>query len=519
MKICKPEQLVSSEWLWQYEDGERDINVFNAPEKTTLTFGIFFLDKLAKDLEFSLNNIYNKTEQAFKSWNTHYPWSEYNSVHLEFQETETGSKYLFGQLCVEDSAQEEESLIIAILRELSLELGVQVFIKVSDTACDFLLAEVHEAIPEEYQHPVANNRLWIHEGRFKLIPSTFYFDRGLKPNEALEFLRKAYFRCIEIEGISNGISDKMIKDFPNRYLSKLVKLPLVFENETHYKLLKENPLVINLLLKSLLTETIVIDKQDSQVKTYPIEFLATKDHCDILSLYLDNEDLKKEMEKIPLYSGRCITQVLNNLIENSTLLVEDNCQEEKNLIVENKFNHEELFIKYPFEQASILNKFIPEKDLEPTEELMQKLGEFFNEASTDKTAFKLDDDNLDISKEDSEPDVDDETKEYFKEQNADIDEDDFFEFFLQEALKLKKEDIESYRKFEHSNTVPSHDNITTTYTKEDMECLDELEQFTQEENTTQDDSDALNGLFDSLNVDGVPNGPLQTLLRNLSQKK
>ncbi|CCC69156.1 hypothetical protein NCAS_0C01660 [Naumovozyma castellii] len=516
MKVLKPEDQLDSEWLWQYDDGEKEINVFDAPDKLYMTFGVFYLDRLATDTELSLLLVTEELTKLVQEWQSRYPWSEFQGISMNIRTTEDNVPYTFGQICVEDNVHDEELLMTNLLYEFSSKMGPQVFIKISDTEGDFILSEIHDFIPEEYEYPIPNNRFWLHEGKFKMIPTYFYDGRGLKKGEALDFLRKAYFKLIELESLNVGIKSKILDNFPNGILDNLVKLPLKIESQEFYDILTENPQLISFLIKNLIHPVeenedvdFQLEKEDEQDNCRQLELLVPRNHCDLLSLYLDTQNLKTDIDKIPLHSSRALFHVFQYLVEKKTLEV---VESERTRESEEKLTQESVLNFFNFEQASLEAKFQANTDVEPTEELMDKLTAFFGESD------KIDITNEDVFKKNNEEalneeGIDSQAKNYFQEQNVDIDEDDFFEYFLKGALKLKGEKIEEFRR---------HPSIITTEHPEkdeiDIDVENEFEEMFPDMQSKENVPDSLNELFKSLSVDGAPTGPFQSLLRNLKNE-
>lgn len=511
MKLVKPHAFVKSEWLWQHDDdGERDVNVFDGLDMTSIVFGIFYLDKFARDVKPQLETLLEKAQNLLQVWNLNYPWSEYNKIYLRYEELENQEPFIFGQLCVEDNVRDEESLIVALLQRLSSELGQQVFIRVCDTDGDFILAEVNDAIPEEYEYPMANNRLWLHEGNFKMIPTYFHPDRGLRPQEALKFLEESYFKCLEIEKINTAVSTQMTKGYPNQYLSTLVRLPLMLEDKECYKILTVNRQIISFLLKNLMKEDVKVSAQAPEETIYTAEFLVPQSHCDLLSLFLDEKDLRKDSNLLPLYCGRAISQVLRTLLESGVVLLEDIAIKEEENMTGNS-----MFATRNFKSASLNSMVTQDNDIGFDEKIMEKLNDFFTDGfavddgydSTKNSSFNLPD-------EDKSEYSDGASKQYFKDQNVGIDEDDFFEFFLKDALKLKNESISSFRREESDESIGTQNDAP----EEEEKALDELEAIYKESISEEDSLNVVHDLLESISIDGAPNGPLQTMIQSLGRK-
>ena len=149
LQLVKKCYKIDGKWLWQTDQNEETFDIFNIPKKTHLVFGVFVLDIFIKDIEPVLQSLYHKLSKLLKDWNTFYPWTEYNGVSLRLDNIQN-IKYIFGELCVEDNLQKEESLIVSLLRNFSKEVGDQVFIKIVDTYGDFLLDTCYDVLPRNY---------------------------------------------------------------------------------------------------------------------------------------------------------------------------------------------------------------------------------------------------------------------------------------------------------------------------------------------------------------------------------
>ncbi|CCH59226.1 hypothetical protein TBLA_0B03880 [Henningerozyma blattae CBS 6284] len=377
MNLKKHDTLIQKEWLWQYADEERDVNVFNTPDKTSLIFAIFYLDDLEEAITPIISNIFSLVEKEFHDWNVSYPWTEYNGVELEITQYvyELGNKeitipYITGQICVEDNLQQEEGIIISILYNISKTIGPGCFIKISDTTGDFLLAEAYEGIPEEYEFPIANNRFWLNDGKFKMISKNYYYNRGLQPEESLEFLRKSPQNCIEIPKISSILQSKVTEDFPSKYMSDMVQIPLLINDNSIAQLLKDNSQIINYLLKNIASTTDPIDKIDLNLKgtAQKINLLATKSHCEVLKYYLEMNNLRNDSTNIELASGEIISCTLRDLVDSKMISIENS----SNM----KLKPSNIFDIGKFPVLNLYKNMDMTNDVQPTEELIEKLGNF-----------------------------------------------------------------------------------------------------------------------------------------------
>ena len=251
---------VDAKWLWQVDDSVEDgaADIFDIPDRVNVIFGIFYLDKFNKDNSLHIRRIKDRLDNTLNPWNENYPWTEYTGITTRIETLQDGSQYILGQLCVEDNIQEEESLLVGILQEFSQHLESNAFIKICDTDGDFILAECHDVLPKEYEYPIANNRLWLHQGRFEMIPGDYTPSKGLNQREALTFLSNSYFRLTEIESMSERIRQGFLFGFPSIKLGNLRTLNFTLDSEREYNIFRENPKVVSFLIKHLPYEDMVI---------------------------------------------------------------------------------------------------------------------------------------------------------------------------------------------------------------------------------------------------------------------
>lgn len=436
MKIVKAQPAVPIEWLWEFEDIERDAYLVGSQHKTSLLFGIFHIDKFASNGAIRLQDVFRKAQEFFKVWNDHYPWTEYNGISMSLERMKDGTKFIYGQLCVENNVNEEESLILCLLVQLSFDLGPQVFMRICDTDGDFLMAET---ISKELEYPGCN-RLWLQCGRLKLIPDSD--GRRMSFSDALEYLKNSYFKCTDFDSINQYISTKVTNEFPGKFLSNLVRLPLVIENKENCKVLLENPRLISYLLKCLNDEEIVVSESPPSNSGKKIELLVPKGHCNIIPFFLEAKGLNKDLELVPLFCGRAVSSVLDNLLKKHLLTVE---QQD---VVADASPTETIFDPRNFEEASIDMSLTQNSEYDFSHEL-NELSELLKKGVNFNEEF---DDDLSDARLQSTEDPDYECKQYFHDEDVDIDEDDFFEFFLKEGLKLSETKIDELRRDEGNHS-------------------------------------------------------------------
>lgn len=433
MKVVKPGSFVPIEWLWDYKDDEKDIYVVDAVDKSTVLFGIFAIDKFAKDSGKKLQTLLPVVEAEFAIWNEYYPWSEYNGISLSLQKLEDGTPFIYGQLCAENNVCREEKVLLGLLMMLSKRLDPQIFIRVRDTDGDFIMNEIGESLPKEYEFPVACNRLWLNCGKLKLIPLEESCGDGLRPLEALQFLEDSAFKLLDVETVSKSAVDKLTGNFPNDVLSRLVRLPLVVENAKHRQILEENPRLISFLLKNLIDEELSVSDQVSENEVEPIELLVSKEHTDLIPFFFEAKGLRKDRALIPTLCGRAISDVMEKLLRDHTIVLEDERTAKPT-------RDGSLLDLKSFPTASIDLELSESGDVDLTKDLLENLQNVL--ANEVKIEESLD---LDHSDEDASEDLDEDFRKYFESEGIDIDEDDFLEFFLKEGLKLDDDMIEGLR--------------------------------------------------------------------------
>lgn len=495
MQIVKPQNLLGSEWLWQSQDGEPYINVFDSPKETWLIFGVFYLDKFDKDPHSKIGKLLNQLNDEIYLWNHSYPWSEFNGINIKLTKTAQNLPFILGQICVEDNVLEEEAIVVALLQKFTLKCGMsQLFVKICDTDGDFLLAEAGDTIPEDYEYPVSINRLWIHEGKFKLIPKEYYKQCGIDPEDSLDFLTNNYYKLMVVDEIQDKLSQRIVNKYPKRFLDNLIKLPLIFENDQTQNIINTNPQIISFALKNLINEKIDIDEGVHQVNEgQRKELLVPKRFVDVLSMFLDFKSFKKNPDHIPLYCGRAVEGVINSLLQSSIISVDSNDFNADSLPTKGK----SYFDSHEFQMASLNEPFKIDDKEDTASDLVGKLGEFFKQGNDETTS----------SEEEEESDYDQQAREFFKDENVDIDEDDFFEFFLADALKMNKDNIESLRSQENQKdfSTASKNSGSSSEFEDSLTGSDTLEDLSPS---------AIENLLKSLTMDGSTEGPLQTILRN-----
>lgn len=514
------EVQINGEWLWQLDQNEKTLDVFNVPNKTYLLFGIFVLDIFVKDTEPILQSCYDKLTYHIQQWNKSYPWSEFHGISLRFDTTtREGRKYILGQLCVEDNLEQEETFIVTLLRSWSGKMGDQVFIKIVDTDGDFLLANCHDSTIKEYEYPIGNNRLWLQNGTFIIIPSTIHPKRGLSPGECFDILLKSPYQCINMGNLSQSF-DKLynLNDFPNNQLNKLGVITIDLPQGGESDWIKTHPQIINFLIKNLYSISITEDqihtirqREYTQPNNYQsIKFLISKNHFDLLLLFLKMNNLKTDMTCVSKKCGDILVKCLQELQMGNmapTINLEPTSSID-DLDKDTLLDPPNIFETYKFDDLDFKQDYEPEENIDTDDKLMNLFSQFIDSnGERSKHANQENQTTIDEDDDDDEDEEERKAKEYLQQENSGIDEDDFFEFFLKEALNMKDNDIDQMIKPTEINKNQEDES--------NNEEMDEFDDLFQDMRSKEDISNAFKEMFKSLTIDGATNSPLESLLRNL----
>lgn len=541
MTLHLQNEVLDGLYLWQYDEPDKILNIFDIPKKTHLLFGIFILDPfIGTQLSKKLSDLQDNLQNFLADWNNCFPWSEYNGIKIS-QDTiaENGLKYILGQICVEDNVNLEEQLVVTLLRKFQMDYCQmdQVFIKICDTDGDFLMMECHDILPKDFEHPRGNNRLWLYQNQFKLIPNEFCPDRGLKITESLEFLTNNYYKCLNLTKLQIRLDNLFnLNSFPGEQLKKLGQLTLDVEDSKIYAIWKNNPQIMSYLIKNLfrMTEkTSMDDLKCSSDVSRALPVIIGKNHTELLSSFLNLNKSKSENVSILKMATHYLQKSMQSLLNDNVLIINhDITPLSKKSKIFNEFTYDILELSN--------NKPLSEDDYKPEEEMINLFTKIFdgkdledsneNNSETGLTPndkipkFEMefqenDDENGDGS--DNGNDNEQEAKDFFKRENIDIDEDDFFEFFMKQALQLKQDDIDQFRfnnEMEKSNENDDNDSNDILNEKE-KEALGEMDEYLGTEKTHEELTDAVNQVFQSLSINGSGHNPLESLLRNMSTWK
>ncbi|KAL6944953.1 hypothetical protein ACO0QE_002395 [Hanseniaspora vineae] len=526
--------IADPEWLDNATEGDtrleqRDLKVLEAVEKTTAVFGLFFIDKYMLDISTELQTVYDQLQQFLSRWNQIFPWNMYYGISVDIVKTQQGMSYIVGSLCVDDNAEIEETFMVGILSQFTRELkNDKVFIRILDSEGDFLMADCFETVPEEYEYPIATNRLWLNSGHFIMIPKDIYYpSRGLTLDESIDFLERAFFKCVGISGVTNVLDTKYGEHFCDNFLKNtlcLVKITL--RNKQYYEYLKQNPKLFTPILKNAYvlsaSPTRVFAKHSTinETELFELALPTSSSYGNVLTMLLAPKNFSES--SLSQSIGELVEKSLSDMMQNGDVDFTHECEEKNNGTI--SIDHTPEFKSLPsFEPNS---EFIDNlKNEENTENLLNQLNTYLEKSQSqppeDKTADnKKQQQSNEDDDEDEDEDEDDQARDYLNNENAGINEDDFFEFFLQNALNLKGKDLNQFRNMENTDAYDSECSESDTPLDDEEEGLEEMEALIQDlmKNDKIASSDRLNDLLASLQINGSMLGPLQNILENLNSE-
>ncbi|AET38139.1 uncharacterized protein Ecym_2406 [Eremothecium cymbalariae DBVPG len=522
MSLTVPEEEISDKWLWQQEINDT-VDVFEIPKHTTLVFGVFYLDKFEINVIEKVNKLYCELEKLFLPWNQYYPWNRLNGVNIRVVKRNDIPPFVFGTVVVEDNAEQEESLMLGLLRRFSESSGNQIFIKICDTDGDFVLVSCSDFIPDEYEYPIGNNRHWIHEGEFKFIPSYFKNKRGLRCKEALEFLKESYFKCVKIPAITNHIEKHLLNEFPIKYLRQLKWLSANISNNKHRNIIKQNPKLAGILLKNFIDQRLSLNAVTISSKPSDdgslLKILASDNHTRLLTLFLSNHSELLKFDQSTLV-GTILSISLQDLLDNSILKAEEFGSQLTSTLGQALFNDHQVTEPIEFNTVNAIDEGYATGQEFANEKLTSNLNSFLSKMNDSIDGVNNKGNHLPEFDDEDSVDEDERARQYFKAENVEINEDDFFEYFLTEGLKLNKEELDNYRsdRFDNCDTAPQFPEKRGKMGKnreeeEEEEMLHELETLLRSTKSSTN-VEEIEELIKSMQVDGAVNGPLQTMLRN-----
>ncbi|CUS20409.1 LAQU0S01e05952g1_1 [Lachancea quebecensis] len=508
------EHLGKGAILW-LDVSETYDDFYEKQEETYIHFGIFCLDIIHGQSTEHLYHVSKQFQDLIHPWNEFYPWTNYDGIQTEVVEDPSSAPYIFGSLRITDNL-EEESLVLSLLQRFSSLQGPEIFIKVSGSDGEILLIESHDVLPNDYEYPKGNNRLWIHEGKFKFIPSSVAPGRGIERPETLDFLRSSYYKLIEIPEVSNKLHQRYVLDTPERYLKTLYLLPLELNNKQHANILQNKPRLIGSVIKCVYQEDFSPEpkKKIEECETQALTVLLPVSQCKLLCFYLQSLGVDLQSEQLPSLMGAIISKALQHLISK-----DDNFKSENSVSRSEGLGFQPQLInqgylkeEVPYQKAN-MSALLVEAEAEVTEEdTMDRMQNMF---SGIKSSLEKEDDSEQIHEvnDDNNVAANHEAHKFFREQNIDIDEDDFFEFFLTEALKVKKEDLDDYQ----SSSAPPFEKPRKKAAESEM--INKLgDRLSAENQGDLDDEEALEELIEALKLDPSAFEHIQNILEDLDSE-
>ncbi|KAK5697733.1 hypothetical protein LTR17_023850 [Elasticomyces elasticus] len=213
---------------------------------------IYVIDEKLKDIatiRARLKQILNVATEICKQHTKDYIWQR-DAFQLRLrpslEETiETKSQtmpHLRGRTDFGDSVA-DEWLIVYLLLELSKRCP-EIWIRVYDTDGEFLLIEAANSLPKWLNPEIAENRVWINDGRLRIIPlSDSDSARNLSLQEALDFIRTSPEKMIKSPEIEQEAFFRL-KDYPTAIADSLHHSLVSLPRKLAY-LLHHNPAYIS----------------------------------------------------------------------------------------------------------------------------------------------------------------------------------------------------------------------------------------------------------------------------------
>ncbi|KAK4891424.1 hypothetical protein LTR27_009919 [Elasticomyces elasticus] len=137
----------------------------------------------------------------------------------------------------------DEWLVVYLLRELSRQCP-EIWIRVYDTDGEFLLIEAANSLPKWLNPEIAENRVWINDGRLRIIPLLDSDSlRSLSLEEALEFIRDSREKVMTSQAIEDEAFYRL-KGYPAAIAESLHHSLITIPRRLAY-LLHRNPAYIS----------------------------------------------------------------------------------------------------------------------------------------------------------------------------------------------------------------------------------------------------------------------------------
>ncbi|SCU82655.1 LADA_0C07074g1_1 [Lachancea dasiensis] len=467
----------ASDLLW-LDESEGYLDVAERPADIFF-FGVFYLDKLCGEPLKRLGNIKEQLNKLVEVWNKNYPWANYGGVRIEIVERSGEIPFIFGYVDA-GGHREEEYLVVCLLQRLSETLDEYTFIKACGSDGEILLMECHDLLPEEYEFPKGNNRLWLHEGRFKFIPAEELKHRGLWRDEALTFLMNSYFKLTDVSPSIDRRLKELIgtEKFPEKYLDEMFWLPLNNMDVCSSNILRKDPQLISLAVRAM-SDTDVdkrrINEFTKVTNNSTAKVLISKSQARLILAVLESLGLDQVCDNVSSIVGALMSESLSRLIDKEEIVQPKSqlCSDGQSQLV--KHFKDQRLISEDYEISSVnfsslsLENNTHDSDADPTSRLEGLFSDLRKHLETDNRSSA---EEYPHSDDDSDSVADREALNYFSTENIDIDEDDFFEFFLTEALKLNKNELEDYRRQLDPSTEA---NEGTSSSEEERRLMAELD--------------------------------------------
>ncbi|KAK3642055.1 hypothetical protein LTR56_010926 [Elasticomyces elasticus] len=272
---------------------------------------IYVIDEKLKDLAATrsrLKEISKVANEILKENTKDYIWQRDAfdlNLRPSLEETiETKAQttpHLRGRTDFGDSVA-DEWLIVYLLLELSKQCP-EIWIRVYDTDGEFLLIEAANSLPKWLNPEIAENRVWINDGRLRIIPlSDSDSSRNLSLQEALEFFRGSRDKMIKSPEIENEAFYRL-KGYPDAIKESLHHSLVTIPRRLAY-LLHHNPAYISAAVEAFYLRDPISLKplatKDLSTLTFPPEdFVEYQDKRGVREMKILLEDVESGEESLP----------------------------------------------------------------------------------------------------------------------------------------------------------------------------------------------------------------------------
>ncbi|KAG0647300.1 ecdysoneless [Hyphodiscus hymeniophilus] len=209
-------------------------------------YSLFIIDARLKSQKEMLSRLEGVRKESLRlngSLLKDYIWQR-DGFSMEVK-NETGLMYLHGLTNYGDSV-EDEWLIVYMLKELS-NIFPEAWIKVVDSDGEFLLIEAANALPRWLNPEIADNRVWIHQNKLRIVPllaptpstTTEPVSRSLALDRALQIITRTPEVLIN-SPLIEAEAFYRLRNYPAQIAASMHHAPIIIPRKLAY-ILHERP--------------------------------------------------------------------------------------------------------------------------------------------------------------------------------------------------------------------------------------------------------------------------------------